>query len=408
MTTSKPTTNLAVQHQPQVTRYNRVALWGGIGAVVLIMLTYSLVIRDHGRHVVEARNEQLTTLPQPLIPKLPKAPPAPPPPPVPSPKEQPVTWHPVAPTAPQTSRQENPLVTKRRKEREDAYRSPMLVAAFSPDKRQQAQETRPAMPAAVHYPQTLEIEPTVTRDPAPWDVRGRQAPVLQTHGFGDFSERTPQYLNATLQPPQSPYQINAGMLIPVVLAQDVTSDVPSFFSAIVTHDVYDAVTSRFLLVPAGSRITFLTDVDERTNQQPMLLMAAKTLYLPNGLMRWNMLYKPAIMVSCLIASWAVFFAFLAIAIQMGLTLMESYIVIGGGIILLGFGGFRGTVSIAEKFLSYMIGVGVKLFVISLLVGARSQLVMTWLALAQDARFLDIVSTPMSSLGVRCSLVLLSG
>ena len=192
-----------------------------------------------------------------------------------------MTWHPVTPPAPAAPQKENPLVTKRRKEREDAYRSPMLVAAFSPDKGQQSQETRATLPAPGRHPQTLEIEPAVTREAAPWDERFRQPPQ-QTQGFGDVSGRVPQYLNATLQPPQSPYQLNAGMLIPVVLAQDVTSDVQSFFSAVVTRDVYDSVTSRFLLVPAGSRITFLTDLDDRTNQQPILLMAAKTLYLPNG------------------------------------------------------------------------------------------------------------------------------
>jgi len=78
MTTSKPTSHLVVQPTPQVTRYNRVALWSGMSAVVLLILTYSLVIRDHGRHVVEARKEHLTTLPQPLIPELPQALPSPP------------------------------------------------------------------------------------------------------------------------------------------------------------------------------------------------------------------------------------------------------------------------------------------------------------------------------------------
>lgn len=46
--------------------------------------------------------------------------------------------------------------------------------------------------------------------------------------------------------------------------------------------MYDSVSGRFLLVPAGSRIFGIADVDAPTNQQPTLMLAAKTLYLPNG------------------------------------------------------------------------------------------------------------------------------
>lgn len=265
-------TNLIVQPKPQVTRYNRVALWGAIGVVVLVALTYSLVIRDHGRRSVEPRRARLTSLPQPLVTELPKAQP---PPPAPPPKEQPVTWHPEPPPPPAPAPQQDPLTALRRKERQDAYRSPILVAAFTPERAPaqanggQANGHVPTPP-----PQVLEIEPA---QQDPW-----REEFPQPSRFGDVSGTAPQYLTAQLQPPRSPYQINAGMLLPVVLAQDVTSDVASFCSAIVTRDVYDSVTGRYLLVPLGSRIVFLSNLDDQTNQQPILLLSAKTLYLPNG------------------------------------------------------------------------------------------------------------------------------
>src|SRR5262249_35457861 len=87
---------------------------------------------------------------------------------------------------------------------------------------------------------------------------------------------------AHLLPPRSPYQLNAGMQIPVVLGQDLTSDAESLFSALVATDVYDSVSGRSLLVPAGSRIFGIADVDAPTNQQPTLMLAAKTLYFPNA------------------------------------------------------------------------------------------------------------------------------
>src|SRR5262249_11869292 len=60
---------------------------------------------------------------------------------------------------------------------------------------------------------------------------------------------------------------------------------------------------------------------------------------------------PAIAAS-LFAAVVVFFSFCFISIQMALALVEAYIVTGGGVFLLGFGAFRGTTQISERYLSY--------------------------------------------------------
>lgn len=292
-------THLLTNPQPPVTRYNQVALWAAISFIVLIVVGYSWVLSTHPQHTRSPLKEPLVTLSTPLV----TATPTPPPPPaaVPdAPKEQPVTWRPepevpaVAapppPTPPPVSQQAiqpNPLDELRKKEREQGLRSPLLVAAFNPDKASAQPGSTPhanALSPDIHpgrYPQALEIAPTTHQGPAPLSLGasfGQEQTGGGVRGFGQPS----QYLTAQLQPPRSPYQVNAGSQLPVVLAQDVTSDVQSFFSAIVTRDVYDSISSRFLLVPAGSRITFLTDMDERTNEQPLLMLSAKTLYLPNG------------------------------------------------------------------------------------------------------------------------------
>ncbi len=75
----------------------------------------------------------------------------------------------------------------------------------------------------------------------------------------------------------------------------------------------------------------------------------------------------------------VVFAFSVIAGVLLMTLIESYVVIGGGILLLGFAGSRWTVSFAEGYLVYAVRVGVRLFVLYLLIGIGMSLPETWLA-----------------------------
>lgn len=77
-------------------------------------------------------------------------------------------------------------------------------------------------------------------------------------------------------------------------------------------------------------------------------------------------------------------AFAVIAGQLLITLIESYIVIGGGILMLGFAGSRWTSAFAEKFLGYAIAVGVKLFVLYLIIGVGSSIAPSWMPLIESA------------------------
>jgi type IV secretion system protein TrbL len=56
--------------------------------------------------------------------------------------------------------------------------------------------------------------------------------------------------------------------------------------------------------------------------------------------------------------------------------------------MLGFAAFRGTASISERYLSFTIGVGLKLFVIYLLVGAGTLLAPEWGKLINETSMLD--------------------
>lgn len=59
--------------------------------------------------------------------------------------------------------------------------------------------------------------------------------------------------------------------------------------------------------------------------------------------------------------------FVVLAIQLTITLIESFIVIGGGVLMLGFMGSRWTMNYGERFFGYAMSIGVKLFTLYLII-----------------------------------------
>lgn len=68
-----------------------------------------------------------------------------------------------------------------------------------------------------------------------------------------------------------------------------------------------------------------------------------------------------------------FLCFLWVAGQLLVTLIETYVCVGGGVILLGFGGSRWTTDFATKYLQYAVGTGLKLMILYLIVGTGQTL-----------------------------------
>lgn len=94
----------------------------------------------------------------------------------------------------------------------------------------------------------------------------------------------------------------------------------------------------------------------------------------------------------IVAGWASIFiliAFIIVAGQLLIALVESYIVITAGILFLGFGGSRWTTDLAQKYISYAVATGVKLFVIYLIIGVAMEQSAKWEALLADANFTNI-------------------
>ncbi|KAA2317038.1 TrbI/VirB10 family protein [Puniceibacterium sp. HSS470] len=84
-----------------------------------------------------------------------------------------------------------------------------------------------------------------------------------------------------IQPPASPYILQAGAVIPAALITGIRSDLPGQITAQVTENVYDSPTGSLLLIPQGTRIIGQYD-DGVTFGQRRVLLVWNRLILPGG------------------------------------------------------------------------------------------------------------------------------
>lgn len=100
----------------------------------------------------------------------------------------------------------------------------------------------------------------------------------------------------------------------------------------------------------------------------------------SGITLGNILPAVEACFSAIVCALGVVVAFAIIAGQLLITLIESYIVIGAGVFMLGFTGSRWTLVFGEKYVGYAVSVGIKLFMLELIVGLGYALGQQWAAL----------------------------
>ena len=67
-------------------------------------------------------------------------------------------------------------------------------------------------------------------------------------------QKSDDYLRSMRTPPLSAYEIKAGWEIPALLEQSLNSDLPGDIKALITSNVFDTATGRYLLIPQGARL----------------------------------------------------------------------------------------------------------------------------------------------------------
>jgi len=119
-------------------------------------------------------------------------------------------------------------------------------------------------------------------EPDPREV-ARTSPILfgETRMAARPGKSDPDRLEATLSPPRSPFEVQAGQVIPAALVTALNSDLPGRVVAQVTAPVFDSVTGEALLIPQGSRLIGAYSNGVRYGDRRILLVWNR-LILPNG------------------------------------------------------------------------------------------------------------------------------
>lgn len=89
------------------------------------------------------------------------------------------------------------------------------------------------------------------------------------------------YLASRLQTLDTPYELQAGSIIPGVMITGIDTDLPGQIIAQVRSNVYDSPTGKYLLIPQGSRLTGQYD-SQITYGQQRILIIWKRIIFPNG------------------------------------------------------------------------------------------------------------------------------
>jgi type IV secretion system protein TrbI len=83
----------------------------------------------------------------------------------------------------------------------------------------------------------------------------RQNDQGQKGGFGQqHNKEESEYLGRERKAALGKYEVKAGWLIPAVLEQQLNSDLPGLIRALVRENVYDTITGKAVLIPAGSTL----------------------------------------------------------------------------------------------------------------------------------------------------------
>ncbi len=90
-----------------------------------------------------------------------------------------------------------------------------------------------------------------------------------------------------------------------------------------------------------------------------------------------------------VAALLVLVAFISAAVAVSYTLVQSYLVLGAGVLFLGFAGWRSTAQLTDNYLNLVLYVGIKLMVLFLLVGLGTTIGADMVQITARVRWTDL-------------------
>jgi type IV secretion system protein TrbI len=163
----------------------------------------------------------------------------------------------------------------------------MPTSGLGPEEQRIAQEQEAARTshlfATTNAPPAAMAPPSAPSQSAPTPANASSDLTSQDHKLaflnGGVDRRTTS--PDRVQPPASPYVLEAGAVIPASLITGLRSDLPGQVTAQVTEDVYDSPTGKILLIPQGARLIGQYDAQIAFGQSRALLVWNR-LIMPNG------------------------------------------------------------------------------------------------------------------------------
>src|SRR6266403_2982175 len=137
---------------------------------------------------------------------------------------------------------------------------------------------------------------------------------------------------------------------------------------------------------AGSSASGLADLSPSGVFDQGLALANKILNAVEGLGILEGVF-PSLVAA--LTALVVVVSFAIIAAQLLVALVESFIVIGAGVLFVGFSGARWTKFLTERYLSYVASVGVQLFVLYLIMGVGMGIAARWMLVLERGGFSPI-------------------
>lgn len=113
------------------------------------------------------------------------------------------------------------------------------------------------------------------------DTYGSQNMQTEKTAFVKDTPSAQDTIEARLQRPLSPYELNAGTIIPSTLITGINSDLPGQITASVRRNIYDSVTGNYLLIPQGTKVIGVYDSHVAYGQSRVLIVWNRLIF-PNG------------------------------------------------------------------------------------------------------------------------------
>jgi type IV secretory pathway VirB10-like protein len=100
--------------------------------------------------------------------------------------------------------------------------------------------------------------------------------------FGQLhNKEESDYLGRERKAALGKYEVKAGWLIPAVLEQQLDSDLPGFIRALVRENVYDTVSGKYILIPAGSTLVGIYNSHVGYGQEALQAVWRRVIF-PDG------------------------------------------------------------------------------------------------------------------------------